>query len=175
MATEFTRSGFNADYLEGDHDQAHRDAVLARLKAGDLQVVFSVDVLGEGIDVPDVDTLLLLRPTQSPVLFAQQLGRGLRTAPGKIDLPGPRLHRPAPRGVPLRGAVPRASQPGAGKPARAGRAEFPFLPAGCSITLERVARERVLARLKEVTPRAGLTGLKKDLASDTAKVTRGVP
>ena len=68
---------------DGDHDQAHRDAVLSRLKAGELQVVFSVDVLGEGVDVPDVDTLLLLRPTQSPVLFAQQLGRGLRLAPGK--------------------------------------------------------------------------------------------
>ena len=83
MAQAFTQRGYNADYLEGEHDQAHRDAVLARLQAGELQVVFSVDILGEGIDVPDVDTLLLLRPTQSPVLFAQQLGRGLRTAPGK--------------------------------------------------------------------------------------------
>lgn len=163
MATEFTRRGFNADYLEGGHDQNHRDEVMARLKAGDLQVVFSVDVLGEGIDAPDVDTLLLLRPTQSPVLFAQQLGRGLRTSPGKstclvLDFIG--QHRAEYRFEERFRAL---INPARGSLRAQAEQEFPFLPAGCSLTLERVARERVLARLKEVTPRAGLTGLKKDL------------
>jgi superfamily II DNA or RNA helicase/HKD family nuclease len=163
MTQEFNRLGLQAEHLDGDHDQAHRDAVLARLQAGDLTVVFSVDVLGEGIDVPDVDTLLLLRPTQSPVLFAQQLGRGLRLSPGKssclvLDFIG--QHHAEYRfeerfralTSPLRGTLREQAEQ-----------DFPFLPAGSSITLERVARERVLARLKEVTPRAGLTGLKKDL------------
>ena len=175
MAQEFTRLGFNADYLEGDHDQAHRDAVLARLKAGELQVVFSVDVLGEGIDAPDVDTLLLLRPTQSPVLFAQQLGRGLRTSPGKstclvLDFIG--QHRAEYRYEERFRAL---VNPARGSLRVQAEHEFPFLPAGCSITLERVARERVLARLKEVTPRAGLTGLKNDLITDAGDVARGVP
>ena len=163
MASEFTRLGLNADYLEGRHEQDHRDEVMARLQAGDLQVVFSVDVLGEGIDAPDVDTLLLLRPTQSPVLFAQQLGRGLRTSPGKstclvLDFIG--QHRTEYRFEERFRAL---VNPAHGSLRTQAEQEFPFLPAGCSLTLERVARERVLARLKEVTPGAGLTGLKKDL------------
>ena len=50
---------------------------------GTVQVVFSVDLFNEGIDVPTVDTVLMLRPTESPTLFLQQLGRGLRKSPGK--------------------------------------------------------------------------------------------
>ena len=46
-------------------------------------MIFSVDLFNEGVDVPEVDTVLMLRPTDSPVVFLQQLGRGLRTAPGK--------------------------------------------------------------------------------------------
>ena len=53
------------------------------LNSGVVRAVFTVDLFNEGIDVPDVDTLLLLRPTDSPTLFLQQLGRGLRKAPGK--------------------------------------------------------------------------------------------
>ncbi len=60
--------------------------MLGELRAGKLRCVFSVDVLGEGVDVPSVDTVILLRPTQSPVVFAQQLGRGLRTKEGKSHL-----------------------------------------------------------------------------------------
>jgi hypothetical protein len=168
MAQEFTRLGFRADYLEGAHDQAHRDAALARLKTGQLQVVFSVDVLGEGIDAPDVDTLLLLRPTQSPVLFAQQLGRGLRTSPGKstclvLDFIG--QHRIEYRYEERFRAL---INPARGSLRVQAEHEFPYLPAGCSITLERVARERVLARLKEVTPRAGQVSLQKDLTRTQA-------
>ncbi|HEY9564768.1 MAG TPA: helicase-related protein [Nocardioides sp.] len=53
------------------------------LAAGDVRAVFSVDLFNEGVDVPAVDTVLMLRPTESPTLFLQQLGRGLRRAPGK--------------------------------------------------------------------------------------------
>lgn len=168
MAQEFTRFGFAADYLEGDHAQSHRDGVLARLKAGQLQAVFSVDVLGEGIDVPDVDTLLLLRPTQSPVLFAQQLGRGLRTAPGKptclvFDFIG--QHRTEYRFEERFRAL---INPARGTLREQAEHEFPFLPAGCSITLEGVAKERVLDRLRDVAPASGPLGLKKDLVRTRA-------
>ncbi len=175
MAQEFTRLGLRADYLEGEHDQAHRDAVLGQLRAGELQAVFSVDVLGEGIDAPDVDTLLLLRPTQSPVLFAQQLGRGLRTSPGKstclvLDFIG--QHR---ADYHFEDRYRALLNPAHGGLREQAEHEFPYLPAGCSITLERVARERVLARLKEVTPRAGLSGLKKDLARTRELVVGRLP
>ncbi len=168
MAQEFTRRGFAAEYLEGDHEQSQRDEVLARLKAGALQVVFSVDVLGEGIDVPDVDTLLLLRPTQSPVLFAQQLGRGLRTSPGKsncvvLDFIG--QHRAEYRFEERFRAL---INPTRGSLRDQAEQEFPYLPAGASITLERVARERVLARLKEVAPASGPQGMRKELVQTRA-------
>ena len=156
MATQFTKLGLAADYLEGDHDQGHRDRVLARLQGGELQVVFSVDVLGEGIDVPDVDTLLLCRPTQSPVLFAQQLGRGLRLAPGKascvvLDFIG--QHRAEYR---IEQRYQALIDPAHGDVRAQAEDGFPFLPAGCSINLERVARERVLAALKAIAVPRGL-------------------
>ncbi|WP_343571788.1 DUF3427 domain-containing protein [Mycobacterium sp.] len=56
------------------------------LRAGDLEVIFSIDMFNEGLDVPDVDTVLMLRPTESPIVFLQQLGRGLRTHEGKRAL-----------------------------------------------------------------------------------------
>jgi hypothetical protein len=163
MAEQFTRLGLQADHLSGDHDLSHREAVLAKLNAGGLRAVFSVEVLGEGVDVPYVDTLLLLRPTQSPVLFAQQLGRGLRTAPGKagclvLDFIG--QHRAEYRFEerfkamldPSRGSIRAQAENG-----------FPFLPSGCTMHLERVARERVLGALKAVAAKPGIKGLKQDL------------
>lgn len=162
MAQQFTQHGLAAEYLVGEHDQDHRDRVLSRLRAGQLQVVFSVDVLGEGIDVPDVDTLLLCRPTQSSVLFAQQLGRGLRLSPGKtsclvLDFIG--QHRAEYR---FERRYQALTNPAQGDVRAQAEAAFPFLPAGCSITLERVARERVLAALKAVALHRGIKGLLKD-------------
>jgi superfamily II DNA or RNA helicase/HKD family nuclease len=163
MAEQFAQHGFAADFLIGDHDQAHRELVLARLSAGELQAVFSVDVLGEGVDVPDVDTLLLLRPTQSPVLFAQQLGRGLRQAPGKscctvLDLIG--QHRSEYRYDERYQALVDTKRGSVREQAERG---FPFLPAGSSITLDRIARERVLAGLKAAAAKSGVVAMKKDL------------
>jgi len=168
MTDQFNSRGFRAEHLSGEHSHEERDAALARLKAGATQVVFSVDVLGEGIDVPDVDTLLLLRPTQSPVLFAQQLGRGLRTAPGKagclvLDFIG--QHRVEYR---LEERFMTMLNPGHGTTREQAEQDFPYLPAGCAINLERVARERVLAALKAVAVKPGLTGLTKDLAATHA-------
>ncbi len=165
MTEQFTKHGFTADYLHGDHDHAHRDAVLARLKAGELQIVFSVEVLGEGVDVPDVDTLLLLRPTQSPVLFAQQLGRGLRLAPGKdrclvLDFIG--QHRAEYRYEERFKTLVDLAH---GSVRQQAERNFPFLPAGCAINLERVARERVLAALKAAAAKPGAIAMRKDLSS----------
>ena len=62
---------------QGEHTQ-HRDHAINNLRNGDLRVVFSVDMFNEGLDVPSVDLVMFLRPTQSPTIFLQQLGRGLR-------------------------------------------------------------------------------------------------
>ena len=60
-----------------------RDAAIEALNCGRINVVFSVDMFNEGVDIPDVDMVMFLRPTESPTIFLQQLGRGLRIAPNK--------------------------------------------------------------------------------------------
>ncbi|MDU6296187.1 DEAD/DEAH box helicase family protein [Clostridium celatum] len=60
-----------------------RDIALAKLTSGELQVIFSVDMFNEGLDVPAIDMVMFLRPTQSPTIFLQQLGRGLRKSKDK--------------------------------------------------------------------------------------------
>src|SRR4029077_13439339 len=83
MADQFREAGIPAVAVWGDSPEEERKAALRDLSAGRVNVVFTVDLFNEGVDVPNVDTLLLLRPTESPTLFLQQLGRGLRRARGK--------------------------------------------------------------------------------------------
>lgn len=60
-----------------------RDVAIEKLKSGEIRVIFSVDMFNEGVDVPSVDMVMFLRPTESPTVFLQQLGRGLRKSNGK--------------------------------------------------------------------------------------------
>jgi len=77
MAEQFSSAGVAAASVHGA-SELDRGSALDALVAGDLDVVFSVDLFNEGVDVPAVDTVMMLRPTESTVLFLQQLGRGLR-------------------------------------------------------------------------------------------------
>jgi superfamily II DNA or RNA helicase/SOS-response transcriptional repressor LexA len=77
MADRFQREGIRAVAVYGGSGTDRSDA-LERLKQGELQVIFSVDLFNEGVDLPAIDTVMMLRPTESKVLFLQQLGRGLR-------------------------------------------------------------------------------------------------
>jgi superfamily II DNA or RNA helicase len=63
-----------------------RKFVAAGLRAGELQILFAVDLFNEGLDIPEIDTVLFLRPTESAIVFLQQLGRGLRLCRGKSCL-----------------------------------------------------------------------------------------
>ena len=85
LADEFCRSGVAAAHLDGSTPIAERDAIMARLAAGALDVVVNCGVIGEGVDVPGVGCIVLQRPTKSIVLYRQMIGRGLRPAPGKSD------------------------------------------------------------------------------------------
>jgi superfamily II DNA or RNA helicase len=73
----------NAATVSGDDGRATQLATIRRFAGGEVEVLLSRDVLNEGLDVPDASTIVFLRNTESPVVFLQQLGRGLRTAPGK--------------------------------------------------------------------------------------------
>lgn len=82
MAQSFKAYGFRADYLTSDKNE-ERVILNHKLAKGEINYLFVVDIFNEGVDIPEVDTVLFLRPTESLTIFLQQLGRGLRLAPGK--------------------------------------------------------------------------------------------
>lgn len=86
MAAAFAKHGAAAVAVHSGPTSAPRAESLARLDAGELDVIFTVDLFNEGVDVPTIDAVLMLRPTESPVVFFQQLGRGLRRSEGKDHL-----------------------------------------------------------------------------------------
>ena len=150
MAAQLDRAGIKAACVVGDTPPDERRRAPERLARGEVAALVTCDLYNEGIDLPMVDTLLLLRPTQSPVLFQQQIGRGLRLAPGKegcliLDFVG--RHRQDFRfdrllstltGLP-RGQLVEAVDMG-----------FSSLPPGCHIHLQRQAREQVLGSLRRL-------------------------
>ena len=86
MAGEFSRRGIPsaAVYSNGDGEYSEeREIAIEKLKNGEIRVIFSVDMFNEGVDITSVDMVMFLRPTESPVVFLQQLGRGLRKCRGK--------------------------------------------------------------------------------------------
>jgi superfamily II DNA or RNA helicase/SAM-dependent methyltransferase/SOS-response transcriptional repressor LexA len=85
MAEQFNRAGVSAAAVYSGSTLGRAQA-LEKLHAGTLQVVFSVDLFNEGVDLPSIDTVMMLRPTESKILFLQQLGRGLRRSEGKQQL-----------------------------------------------------------------------------------------
>lgn len=149
MAKRFNEAGIRSEAVTGSTSDDRRRAALEGLRVGRLNCIFSVDVFSEGVDVPTIDTVLFLRPTESATVFLQQLGRGLRRAPGKagltvLDFIGQpnRAFRFATR-----------FQVMTGRPAsvveRDVVADFPYLPAGCHIHLDRVSRDIVLANVRQ--------------------------
>ncbi len=83
VAARFNAQGTPALHIDGDTPDDVRDAALVDLEAGRIRVLSNVNVFTEGVDVPAIDTVILLRPTKSLVLYLQMIGRGLRPAEGK--------------------------------------------------------------------------------------------
>ncbi|MEI5993032.1 DEAD/DEAH box helicase [Candidatus Enterococcus mansonii] len=79
----FNNRGFHTKALTGDHKIDERDRVIAQLEAGKLDYIITVDIFNEGIDIPTVNQVVMLRKTESSIIFTQQLGRGLRKARNK--------------------------------------------------------------------------------------------
>lgn len=85
VVEEFQSRGIETGYVLGSTSHGDRDETLRRFKRGEIQCLVNVGVLTTGFDAPMVDLIVLLRPTMSPGLYVQMVGRGLRTAPGKTD------------------------------------------------------------------------------------------
>lgn len=152
MADRFTRAGLPSIAVTQETDSDTRAAALRKLQDGEIRALFAVDVFNEGVDLPAVDTLLLLRPTESAVVFMQQLGRGLRRSTNKdcltvLDFIG-QSHKKFRFDLRYR-AITGASRVEVEKQVDAG---FPFLPAGCTMQLDRVAKEIVLENLRTALP-----------------------
>jgi hypothetical protein len=152
MARIFNAAGIPSLAIWADTPSTERQAALARLARREVNVVFSVDLFNEGVDVPAVDTLLMLRPTDSPTLFLQQLGRGLRRHHDKplctvLDFVG--QHRREFRFDRRLRALLGGSRAKLQAQVQAG---FPYLPAGCHMQLDPVARQRVLENIQAAIP-----------------------
>ena len=79
----FRAAGYAAEELDGTVDGATRKRVVGAFRRGEIQILTSIDLFGEGFDLPELEAAILLRPTASLGLYMQQVGRALRTAPGK--------------------------------------------------------------------------------------------
>ena len=154
MADFFNHAGLRAAAVHAGPMSAPRAASLDRLAAGDLDIIFAVDMFNEGVDIPAIDTVMMLRPTESSIIWLQQFGRGLRQAPGKphltvIDYIG--NHRTfliKPRTLfqldPGDGEISAAL-----KMLAAGEVD---LPPGCEVTYELVAVDILKALLRRPRP-----------------------
>ena len=148
MARKFTEAGIPAVALHGDSPDTLRREAPRRLERRELNVIFTCDLYNEGVDLPFVDTLLLLRPTSSPTVFLQQLGRGLRLHPDKtaclvLDFIG-QSHEKFRFDLPLTAltGTPR------GRLREAVERGFPSLPSGCHLKLDKLARSIILDNLR---------------------------
>jgi superfamily II DNA or RNA helicase/HKD family nuclease len=151
MTAYFNKSDLPARCLTGSSTPQEREYGPRALASGEICVLVTVDLFNEGVDIPVVDTILLLRPTQSPVLFQQQIGRGLRLSPSKescliMDFVG--QHAVEFRFDHLLGQLTGLNRRQLIDSVENG---FSQLPAGCHIQLQKKSREQILGNLKRLT------------------------
>lgn len=150
MAKVFSENfGIPALALTGEDSPAQRQVGISRLRDRQVNAIFTADLFNEGVDIPEIDTVIFLRPTESLTVFLQQLGRGLRRWDYKevltvLDFVANvdkryRLDRKF-RALLAKQSVDLARECADG---------FPTLPAGCAISLDREAQERVLDSIRQ--------------------------
>ncbi|MCR4031863.1 MULTISPECIES: DEAD/DEAH box helicase [Flavobacterium] len=150
MAEKFNLAGIKAACLTSKNS-SERNVIRAKFKNKEFNYLFVVDIFNEGVDIPEIDTVLFLRPTESLTVFLQQLGRGLRLSEGKdcltvLDFVGnarPEYDFESK----FRALI--------GKTATSVQKEieddFPHLPLGCSIVLEKKTKETILENIRKAT------------------------
>ena len=147
MASKFTLCGLKADVLTSENAQM-RAPFYRRLKNKEINYLFVVDMFNEGVDIPEVDTILFLRPTESLTVFIQQFGRGLRKAEGKthvdiFDYVG-NSRAEFNYSDRMRVMLGRTSMSVVEEMER----DCPHLPLGCRIMLEPKAKEYILQNIR---------------------------
>jgi hypothetical protein len=148
MTQTFNQAGIPATVVTGQTTAQARAEAITALGEVRINVIFTVDVFNEGLDIPAVDTVLFLRPTESATIFLQQLGRGLRRTATKavltaLDFVG---HQHSRFRWDLK--LSALSGVGRGRLEREVKEDFPFLPSGSQIVMDRVSREVILENLR---------------------------
>lgn len=171
MAMVFNASGVPSEALTGGSDERTRSQARGRLRRGELKFIFAVDIFNEGVDIPEVNTVLFLRPTESLTVFLQQLGRGLRLHEDKecltvLDFIG-QAHRNYNLEARFRALVGRTHN----STRKEIEHDFPRLPSGCVIQLEKVAQGYVLDNISQAIRerRSSLVGRIATFTADTGK------
>ncbi len=149
MAKCFNERGISSAAVVSGIASDDRNQAISDFKSGQLKFLFTVDVFNEGLDIPDINLVLFLRPTESLTVFLQQLGRGLRHAPEKecltvLDFVG-QVHQRYRMDTRFRALLPKHRY----AIDREVEMDFPHLPPGCSIQLDRQSREYVLKNIRE--------------------------
>lgn len=148
MSRKFNEAGIASEYLTADSDKELRRSVSKRLSSGELHFIFTVDLFNEGVDIPAINTILFLRPTESLTVFLQQLGRGLRLYEGKDCLTVLDFIGQAHKKYRFEEKF-RALLSDSGKSVQSEiKNGFVALPKGCYLQLEKKAAEYILDNIK---------------------------
>lgn len=148
MAALFNKAGLASESLDSNSSSHQRKTIQGRLKSGEIKFIFVVDLYNEGVDIPYVNTILFLRPTESATIFVQQLGRGLRLYEDKdvltvLDFIGQAHHKYDYR-MKFQKLVGQTRHSVKDEVERS----FPSVPRNCFIQLEKLAESYVLRNLK---------------------------
>lgn len=150
MAEKFKLAGFKSEYLTSNNSEL-REELRLKLLSKEINYLFVVDIFNEGVDIPEIDTVLFLRPTESLTIFLQQLGRGLRKVNGKecltvLDFVG--NSRPEyDFEKKFRALIGKTNS----STYKEIEDDFPHLPINCSIVLEKKAKEYILNNIASAT------------------------
>jgi superfamily II DNA or RNA helicase len=151
MAHYCMEMGVQAISLSADSPANLRNEAQQKLAAKEVNIIFTVDLYNEGVDIPSVDTVLFLRPTESLTIFLQQLGRGLRIHEGKSHLTVLDFIAPQHRNF----SYAKRFEALSSRPDRSLKSQIesdmPFVPAGCLVHLERQAKEHVIQNINAAT------------------------
>ena len=168
MAEQFNSYGIKSAYIDSDSSYEERENAGKMLSEGEIKFVFVVDIYNEGVDIPQINTIMFLRPTESLTVFLQQLGRGLRISDEKECLTVLDFVGQANRSYNFREkftALLSRSSRGLEREITEG---FPDMPKGCYIQLERRAQEFILENIRQaVGSRFQLISKVKTFTSDS--------
>lgn len=148
MAEQLRLYGFNAQSLTSDTPAEQRKQLANQLREGSIHYLCVVDIFNEGVDIPEVDTVLFLRPTDSLTIFLQQLGRGLRLSVGKTELTVLDFVAQANRKYDFASRFRALTLNPEKNIKRQIEDGFTFLPHGCSIVMEKKARQYILDNIQ---------------------------